>query len=151
MRVSLDEWVKFGWLRPHVPTSEEIQELLAVVDRDLKDASSTELSVDWKFGIAYNAGLQLARICLLASGYETLKGDSHHFRAIDSLQFTLQADAELVTLFQTFRKKRSQGVYETVGVISQTDAAEMLASARSLKVRTKEFLKNLHPTLLKKT
>ena len=70
-------------------------------------------------------------------------------RAIDSLKFTLQADDALVTLFQTFRKKRSIGVYEAVGVIAQTDALEMLALARDLKGRTLAFLKQSHPHLLK--
>jgi len=36
--MSLAEWEKHGWLRPHKPSKEEVTNLLEIVDRDLKDA-----------------------------------------------------------------------------------------------------------------
>ena len=53
--MSLADWAKNGWLRPHKTSKEEIANLLEIVERDLKDASAKGLSDDWKFGIAYNA------------------------------------------------------------------------------------------------
>ena len=53
--MSLSNWVKNGWLRPHKSTPEEVSNLLEIVERDLKDASAKGISDDWKFGIAYNA------------------------------------------------------------------------------------------------
>ena len=41
-------------------SDEEIKDLLAIVDRDINDASGP-ISADWRFGIAYNAALGLAR------------------------------------------------------------------------------------------
>ncbi|HUO08103.1 MAG TPA: hypothetical protein VM008_07385 [Phycisphaerae bacterium] len=145
--MSLAEWVKFGWLRTHAPTQTEIHELLAVADRDIHDAQTRGLSTDWQFGIAYNAALQLARAALLAAGYDTQKGDSHHFRAIDSLQFTLRFDGPSIAMFQTFRKKRSAGVYEATGMISDADAKEMLALAKDLRARVQNYLNKNHPDL----
>lgn len=33
---------------------------MAIVDRDIKDASEGEISTDWSFGIAYNAALNIS-------------------------------------------------------------------------------------------
>jgi hypothetical protein len=55
--VSLQDWLKFGWLKEHESSREEIADLFAVVDRDLKACQTTGLVNDWKFNIAYNAAL----------------------------------------------------------------------------------------------
>lgn len=148
--MSLDDWYKYGWVRPHVASVSQTMELLAVADRDLDDCLSEGLSEDWQFGIAYNAALQLARTALYASGYDTQKGDSHHFRAIDSLQFTIGLDNDTIDQFQTFRKKRSTGVYEAVGRISENDARQMMELAHRLRDRVVKFLAKDHPELLDK-
>jgi len=67
--MTLKQWSDNGWLRPHKTTPEEIENLFQIVDRDLKDASS-ELSANWRFGIAYNAALKLCMILLYSEGYE---------------------------------------------------------------------------------
>ena len=66
--MSLEQWAKNGWLRPHKSSKQEIANLLEIVDRDLKDAESN-ISSDWQFGIAYNAALKLCTILLHASSY----------------------------------------------------------------------------------
>jgi hypothetical protein len=123
-------------------------ELLAVAERDMRDCQSEGLSEDWQFSIAYNAALQLARAALHACGYEIAKGDSHHFRAIDSLEFTIGIARDVIDRFQAFRKKRSAGVYESIGIVSERDAAEMLRLASDLRERVMHFLKERHPNLL---
>ena len=50
--MSLEQWLKNGWLKAHQPTREEIGGLLAIIERDLSDAQTDALSDDWKFGIA---------------------------------------------------------------------------------------------------
>ena len=56
--MSLQEWLANGWLRPHKTDLQELRGLLAIVDRDIADAHISGLSVDWRFGIAYNAALK---------------------------------------------------------------------------------------------
>jgi|SRR5436190_10256031 len=75
--MSLETWAKNGWLRPHKITRQEIVDLLGVIERDLKDAQR-DPSADWKFGIAYNAALQLCTILLNASGYRPEKLQAHY-------------------------------------------------------------------------
>lgn len=57
--MTLKQWADNGWLKRHQSSAEEIGNLLAIVERDLKDASRGAVSDDWRFGIAYNAALKL--------------------------------------------------------------------------------------------
>jgi predicted nucleotidyltransferase len=43
----LAEWVEFGWLRTHQSSRQEIEGLISIVDRDLKDAHEQAISPDW--------------------------------------------------------------------------------------------------------
>ena len=66
--MSLERWKENGWLREHETSAKEIFGIMALVQRDLTDAAREEISTDWRFNIAYNAGLQLATVVLYASG-----------------------------------------------------------------------------------
>jgi hypothetical protein len=61
-------YVRNGWLKAGPTSRDEINNLLAIVDRDLKDATES-ISPDWQFGIAYNAVLKLCTILLRAEEY----------------------------------------------------------------------------------
>ena len=90
--MSLNDWLKNGWLKPHKPRRQEVVDLLALADRDLKDSKVSGLGNDWRFNIAYNAALQAGTAALIVSGYSVPKGESHHFRVIASLEFTIELD-----------------------------------------------------------
>jgi len=87
--MSLDNWAKNGWLRPHKIGKQEVLDLLDIVERDLKDAQC-DLSSDWKFNIAYNAALQRCTILLNASGYRPEKTLAH-YRTLGALPLILGA------------------------------------------------------------
>jgi hypothetical protein len=53
--MTLSNWASNGWLKQHNTSRQEIENLLAMVERDLADARTADLSADWRFGIAYNA------------------------------------------------------------------------------------------------
>ena len=67
--MSLQDWHRFGWLKPHETSFEEQSNLLAIADRDISDAESVALSADWRFGIAYNAALKLCTMMLYDAGF----------------------------------------------------------------------------------
>ena len=79
--MSLQQWATNGWLRPHKTSTQEISDLLSIVDRDLIDAEAG-ISPDWRFGIAYNAALKLCSILLYASGYRAERSLQHYFVVI---------------------------------------------------------------------
>jgi len=87
--MSLKEWGKNGWLKLYRTSREEIQNLLKIIERDLKDCRCENLSSDWRFTIAYNAALRCCSIPLYCSGYKINRGQSEHYRVIQSMALTL--------------------------------------------------------------
>ena len=109
--MSLSDWLRCAWLIEHESSPEEIADLLGIIDRDLKDCRSPGLSADWKMAIAYNAALHVTIVGLAAEGYRVAR-ESHHFRAIQSLEFTLRCNSKLIARLDAFRKKRNISDYE---------------------------------------
>ena len=146
--MSLSDWHKNGWLKAHVASAQEIADLLALAERDLKDCRTAGLSDDWKFNIAYNAALQASAAALAASGYAVPKGESNHFRVIQSLAHTLGLDAKSVARFDVYRKERSMSIYDAAGVISREEAGQILNFATDLVVNVSDWIKEHYPELL---
>jgi len=142
--MSLIDWQKNGWLLSHQTSRQEIAGLLAIAARDLKDCQTQGLGDDWKFNIAYNCTLQSSFAALYASGYRVPKGDSHHFRVIQSLQFTIGLTSNEIALFDAFRKKRNMVVYDISGAISPADAKQMIQFALTLSRRVVQWLHDQH-------
>lgn len=115
--MSLADWLANRWIVAHQATVEEIADLFAIVDRDLKDAAVPRLSADWRVGITYNAALQLATLAMAAEGYRPGR-DRAHERAILSLRDTAEISRNVVDLLDVTRRKRNQANYELAGSTS---------------------------------
>lgn len=146
--MSLQDWLKNRWLIEHKTSRREITDLFAVTDRDLADCQTPGLSADWRLTIAYNAALQAASAALAAAGFRTARSGSHHHHAIQSLPYTVGADAHLIDQLDGFRKKRHIGGYERAGVASDQEADEMLQLARTLRQRVEQWIRSEYPELL---
>lgn len=149
MRMSLADWLRNGWLVEHKTSPQEIAELLAIADRDLRECQASVLSPDWRLAIAYNSALQAATAALAAAGYRATR-DGHHYRIIQSLAYTIGAEADLIAKIDGFRKKRNISDYERSGSVSIQEAGEMFVLARALRRTVAGWLKKSHPELLKK-
>jgi len=138
--MNLKNWAEFGWLKPHKTSGQEIQNLLAIVDRDLEDASQSNLSADWRFGIAYNAALKLCTILLHSSGYRPEKSLAH-YRTLQALPLILgekwQDDANYL---DTCRLKRNTVEYDYVGGATAQDADELIEFVKELKAEVENWL-----------
>ncbi len=145
--MSLEQWGRNGWLRKHKNSAREVADLLAIVDRDLKEAERA-ISDDWKFGIAYNAALKLCTILLNASGYRPEKLQAH-FRTLQSLPLILgsqrKSDADYL---DTCRKTRNTAEYESVGVVTEAEARELIDFTKRLRQDVLVWLKKNHPELI---
>lgn len=148
--MSLRDWAANRWLVEHQTTQGEIADLLALADRDLKDCQAQGLSADAKLRLAYNAALQAATAALAAAGYRTGRGESHHYRVIQTIAHTIGAEADVVDEFDAFRKKRNMADYERAGAVSDKEAAEMIEFARWLRRQVKDWLRANHPSFLAK-
>lgn len=145
--MSLSDWLDKGWLTKHRPDRREIRELLGIADRAIADAEVKEISPDARLSLAHNAALQLAIIALAATGYRVGR-EAYHYRAIQSLAYTINASTDMVDQLDSFRKKRNISDYERAGAVSDIEAEEMLALAKTLHETVIEWLKRNHPELL---
>ena len=145
--MSLQDWLKSRWLIEHQTSRQEIVDLLSMVDRDLAQCRTPHLSSDWQLNIAYNVALQVATAALAAAGYRAAR-EAHHYRVIQSLAYTIKADASLIAQLDKFRKKRNIGSYERAGVVSDQEAKEMLVLAKNLRDEVEKWLRLNHPELL---
>ena len=148
MKMSLERWTENGWLREYKTSAQEVANILALVERDLTDAEREEISNDWRFNIAYNAGLQLATIVLYAAGYRAGRGESKHYRVIQALplvmgsQFSPKRD-----YFDNCRRKRNVSEYDAVGTISAKEAGDLLQIVQEFKIEVESWLKQNHPAI----
>jgi len=145
--MSLSDWLDRGWLVKHRPDRREVSELLGIADRAIADAAVKGISPDARLSIAHNAALQLAIAALTATDYRA-GHEVHHYRAIQSLAFTIGASTDLVDQLDSFRKKRNISDYERAGAVSEHEAREMLALAKSLRETVTVWLKKNHPELV---
>ncbi len=146
--MSLDEWAKNGWLRVHRTTRSQIVDLFDIVDRDLADAKTARLSIDWQFGIAYNAALKLCTILLYAEGFRPEKNLAH-FRTLQALPLILgkkrEPDADYL---DSCRAKRNTAEYDAAGQVSQAEAKELIEFSEELKGQVLTWLQKNHPDLV---
>jgi hypothetical protein len=147
--MSLEQWRQNAWLQHSDATLPEIQQLFAVVDREIGDAAVEAVSNEGRFEHAYSAALQLCAIPLRASGYRVPKGESLHKRTIDSLRYTLgESHAETSVCLERYSRTRGRAVYEQIDVVTRQDVEDLLSIARQLRVKVIEWLRATNPGLL---
>lgn len=147
--MSLSDWERSAWLTRHTTSPQEIDDLLAIVNRDLQDSVLGDLSADWRLNIAYNAALQAAKAALAASGYRTAKGTNAHHHTIQSLALTVGLDASSVRRLEVFRKRRNTTEYDHAGVTSQGEAEEMRVLAEAVRDKVVAWITANSPELMK--
>lgn len=129
----------------HKTSAEEINNLLELIKRDLKDARVKGLSSDRKFITAYNAALQSAVIILYCKGYKT-KGVGHHFTVFQAMKEIMGPDYhELADYFDSCRIKRNKADYDYAGIASESEAQELIKEAEKILQEVLIWLKNNFP------
>lgn len=146
--MSLDEWERSGWLRNYETSAKEISNLLSLVERDFKDALQEEISLDWRFNIAYNAALQLATLILYASGYRAGRGESKHYRVIQAISLIMGNQLNPIRDYlDSCRRKRNISEYDAVGTVSEKEFNDLIRTARDFKIQVIDWLRKNHPDL----
>jgi hypothetical protein len=62
----------------HKTSKKELDNMRALIARDLADASLAGLSADRRFATAYNAALQAANMAIACAGYRIMSKVGHH-------------------------------------------------------------------------
>lgn len=123
----------------------EIQELLGVAARSLKDARVERLSPEGRFALGYDGVLQLATVVLRCHEYRT-RGEGHHWAVFDVLPELMDVDVvELAQYFQTCRSKRSAAIYHRASVVTKSEVVELLNSAYEFERLVRDWLKRCYP------
>ena len=135
--MSLQSWLQNSWLVQHTTSPEEIKNLLAISDRDLLACQVKQLPADWRCTIAYNA-----------AGYRAAR-DNHHYRVIQSLEFTTAPGRKFIDTLDGFRKKRNVSSYDLAGAVSDKESDEMLKLATGLRVDVEKWIRATRPELFK--
>lgn len=146
--MSLENWLNDKLIVRHRPSAEEIAELLHICDRDLEKAAIIELGPDWRLSIAHNAAIQAAKAALAASGYRARR-EGQHYLLLQSLAFTMKTDASIIDQLNKFREKRNISDYERAGMVTEQEAAEMIALAKQLRADVKRWLDAHYPQLVR--
>jgi hypothetical protein len=107
-----------------------------------------QLPADWRCAIAYNAALQAATAALAAAGYRATR-DNHHYRVIQSLEFTIAPGRKFTDILDGFRKKRNVSSYDVAGAVSDKEADEMFRLATTLRSDVEKWIRATHPKLFK--
>jgi hypothetical protein len=130
------------------PTSRaEIQDLRAVVHRNLADAQIRKLSDDGRFGHAYDAARILALIMVRASGYRVKSEGGGHYNTFLALKAADPAFSKKAVYLDACRRKPNNFLYEQANVFSNTEAEELLFHATGLSLEVDAWLKKHHPNL----
>ena len=139
--MNLKDLLNQGKLRQHKTSKKEIENLIAIVNRDIKDAKIENLSLDRKFACAYNAVLQLATVLLYCSGYKP-KGTGHHFTVFQTMKIIMGNNYnKLADYFDSCRSRRNITDYNYVGTISNSEVEELIKEAEGFLEVALDWLK----------
>ena len=146
--MSLKNWLKNAWLKPHQTSKQEITNLFNIVKRDLEDAQRQDVSTDWRFGIAYNAALKLCIILLYAEGYKP-ENSYAHYRSIQSLPLILGNEkADDASYLDACRVKRNIVEYDYAGSTSENEAEELIKFVKELQIEVLNWVEKNHPVYI---
>jgi uncharacterized protein (UPF0332 family) len=149
--MSLKKLQTDGRIKPHTTSKTELDELRGGVLVKLKDSTSTSISDDTRFTIAYGAAILLAKMALACAGYRLdSKSGGHHVTAFSALRLAIGKSVdELATFFEVCRRKRNEIDYDRAHVASRADADEIVEKANELEAQVEDWIKTNHPSLAK--
>jgi uncharacterized protein (UPF0332 family) len=112
-----------------VPPS-EIKRVLERARRDLNTASKVlPEDSDWGFAIAYNAILQASRAYMFYMGYRPASAEGHKNTFAFMYEALGEDYRETISWFDRMRNKRHQAMYDEAGIITETEARQILRQA----------------------
>ena len=116
----------------HNTSRKELDDLRAVIVRDLEDAAIRELSDDRRFATAYNAALQTAKMSIACAGFRLANTPGHHRLTFEVARLALGTTAvRSLDFFEACRRKRNVIDYDHASVATHTEAEEIVAEAQA--------------------
>lgn len=132
----LDNLARIGKLKTEPAAESELRGLVRSGTRRLDDAARTDLSLDSRFDLAYNAAHALALAALRFHGY---RSDSRYL-VFQCLQHTLDLPAEQWRVLDQAHRKRNIAEYEGEMDIDEQLIAALLRVAREVAKRVTDLM-----------
>lgn len=130
--MSLKPWIKDLQKVDVTPTS--LEDLLKIVDRDIKDCQIEALSDDRRFATGYGAALNLASYAIRKQGYRVSGKIGHHKITFDVASEILGPDSvPYIQYFDLCRRKRNKVDYDFANVVSNTEVRELIEMVKKFK------------------
>jgi len=140
--MSLENLVKEGKVKSIKSSKQEIKEILSLAERDLKMAEFViNQDWDWAFSISYNAVLQASRAYMYSKGYRASSHEAHK-STFEFMKLSLgRGHEDLIGFFDRMRPKRNRAIYDTAGLITETEVRELLKKAKDFVAIINDKLK----------
>lgn len=134
-----------GEVKTHQTSKQELDNIHALIVRDLADAALVGLSADRKFATAYNAALQAEKIAIACSGYRVSARAGHHAVTFEAARLAVGSEvASLTDYFDACRRKRNVIDYDNSSVASETEADELLQKANEFLLLVEKWVDTNH-------
>jgi len=131
----------------HRTSRKELDNLRAVIARDLADSSLNGVSADRRFATAYNAALQAAKMAIACAGYRVV-GAGHHRISFEIVKLAIgKAAGPYSDYFDRCRRKRNVIDYDEAFVATETEAAEIVTKAQEFVETVEEWIGKNRPSL----
>lgn len=132
----LDTLVRIGQLKPEPPAQAELEGLLRSGSRRLADAERTDLNLESRFDLAYNAAHALALAALRARGYRS----ESRYLVFQCLQHTIDLPNKQWRVLDQAHRKRNLAEYEGEMDVDEQLVGAMLRVAREIEQRVTKGL-----------
>jgi uncharacterized protein (UPF0332 family) len=131
----------------HKTSKKELDKLRAVIARDFADASLDGVSADRRFATAYNAAPQAAKMAIACAGYRVV-GAGHHRISFDVVKLATGKAADPYSdYFDRCRRKRNVIDYDDAFVATETEAKEIVTTAKEFVQVVEQWIAKNHPSV----
>jgi hypothetical protein len=90
----------------HRTSKRELDDIRALIARDLADAGVTAVSADRRFATVHNAALLTAHMVIACAGYRVTAKTGHHKVAFDAITLSVKT-SKYADYFERCRRKRN--------------------------------------------
>jgi uncharacterized protein (UPF0332 family) len=130
-----------GRIRAQTFAPRELERFVLAAEAKLGDAGIEGHTDDTTFVLAYDAVRTAAEAVMAAEGYRPTSGEGQHAAVFEFLEETESGRwADDAREFDRARKKRNVSQYERFGLITETQADELRASARVFVGEVRDWL-----------
>jgi allantoicase len=132
----------------HKTSNKELDNMRALIARDLADAGVGGVSADRRFATAYNAALQAANMAIACAGYRIVSRVGHHRVSLENTKLVLGKRAhKYADYFEMCRRKRNTIDYSLSNVATETEAKEILVQASQFCGEVEDWIAKNYPSL----